>query len=143
MKPVNAFIRQWSLKSLYITKWLKTKSYFVLIFFVYSSNEKIGDDKCSAVGCPGTDLTDLNTYFSEYVLEKSNASNYFNVYVAGFTLAPKATPMVKPSNMTSNMTNSSGIGPGNKTQDAPTESTVWYSNEVNMTVTKHCMEKCW
>lgn len=64
-------------------------------------------------------MTDLNTYFSEYVLEQSNATNYFNVYVAGFTLAP-----------TSNMTNSSG--PGNKKPEAPTETTIWYSNEVSM-----------
>ena len=111
---------------------LKTNLY--LCWFFYSSNEKIGDDKCSAVGCPGTDLTDLNTYFSQHVLEKSNASNYFNVYVAGFTFAPQGTPMVKPSNMTSNMTNSSGTGPGNKQQETPTETTVWYSNEVNMAV---------
>ena len=79
-------------------------------------------------------MTDLNTYFSQHVLEKSNASNYFNVYVAGFTFAPQGTPKVKPSNMTSNMTNSSGTGPGSKQQETTTETTVWYSNEVNMTV---------
>ena len=84
---------------------------------------------CSAVGCPGTDLTDLNTYFSQYVLEKSNASNYFNVYVAGFSLAPMTSmPMGKPSNMTNN------TGIANKIQET-TESTVWYSNEVIMTLT--------
>ena len=75
---------------------------------------------------------DLNTYFSQYVLEKSNASNYFNVYVAGFSLAPMTPPMsvVKPSNMTNN------TGMANKTQET-TETTVWYSNEVNMTL-KQC-----
>ena len=80
------------------------------------------------MGCPGTDLTDLNTYFSQYVLEKSNASNYFNVYVAGFSFAPKnSMPMLKPSNMTNN------TGIANKTQETPTtENTVWYSNEVNI-----------
>ena len=91
----------------------------------FSSNEKIGKDKCSAVGCPGTDLTDLNTYFSEHVLEDSNASNYFNVYVAGFTLAPKVPAMIMPSNKT----NSSGTSP----VASQTETTVWYSNEVNRT----------
>jgi len=100
-----------------------SKQIFILVDFCFSPGEKFDDDECSAVGCPGTDLTDLNTYFSQYVLEKSNASNYFNVYVAGFSLAPEM-PMVKPSNMTNN------TGLANKT----TESTVWYSNEVNMTL---------
>ncbi|KAJ7352721.1 hypothetical protein OS493_034326 [Desmophyllum pertusum] len=90
------------------------------------SNEKIGKDKCSAVGCPGTDLTDLNTYFSEHVLEDSNASNYFNVYVAGFTLAPKVPAMIMPSNKT----NSSGTSP----VASQTETTVWYSNEAYHTI---------
>ncbi|XP_020609398.1 ABC transporter A family member 6-like [Orbicella faveolata] len=91
-------------------------------------DEKIDDEKCSAVGCPGTDLTDLNTYFSQYVLEKSNASNYFNVYVAGFSLAPTTSmPMAKPSNMSNN------TGLANKTQET-TENTVWYSNEAFHTI---------
>ena len=102
-----------------------SKQIFIVVNYSLSPDEKIDDEKCSAVGCPGTDLTDLNTYFSQYVLEKSNASNYFNVYVAGFSLAP-SVPMVKPSNMTNN------TGIANKTQET-TENTVWYSNEVNMT----------
>jgi len=65
-----------------------SKQIFIFVDFSFSPDEKIDDEKCSAVGCPGTDLTDLNTYFSQYVLEKSNASNYFNVNVAGFSLAP-------------------------------------------------------
>ena len=94
-----------------------------LSFILFSPGEKIDEEKCSAVGCPGTDLTDLNTYFSQYVLEKSNTSNYFNVYVAGFSLARKTSmPMVKPSNMTNN------TAEANET----TENTVWYSNEVNI-----------
>lgn len=112
-----------------------SKQIFIFVDFSFSPDEKIDDEKCSAVGCPGTDLTDLNTYFSQYVLEKSNASNYFNVYVAGFSFGPKTSmPVVKPSNMTSNMTNNTGIGPANKTQETPTEGTVWYSNEVHMTL---------
>lgn len=97
--------------------------------FCFSSDQKIDKDTtCSAVGCPGTDLKNLNTYFSEYVLEESNASNYFNVYVAGFTFAPKVPPVSMPTNNT----NSSGMGPVNKGQNAVT--TVWYSNEVINTV---------
>ena len=105
-----------------------SRQIFIFVDFSFSPDEKIDDEKCSAVGCPGTDLTDLNTYFSQYVLEKSNASNYFNVYVAGFSLAPTTSmPMAKPSNMSNN------TGLANKTQET-TENTVWYSNEVNMTV---------
>ena len=80
------------------------------------------DTTCSAVGCPGTNLKDLNTYFAEYVLEQSNASNYFNVYVAGFSLAPQIPPM------SANMTNNKGMIPAEKRPD--TETTLWYSNEV-------------
>ena len=79
---------------------------------------------CSAEGCPGTELKNLNTYFSEYVLEDSNASNYFNVYVAGFVFAPEVR-------MTLNLTTNSSTdwtGTGNK--DEKTITTVWYSNEV-------------
>ena len=89
------------------------------------------DTTCSAVGCPGTNLKDLNTYFSEYVLEQSNASDYFNVYVAGFSLAPPIPPMsANMSNMSlpSNMTNNKGMIPAEKRPD--TETTLWYSNEV-------------
>ena len=80
------------------------------------------DTTCTAVGCPGTDLKDLNTYFSEYVLEDSNASNYFNVYVAGFLIAPEVHPM--------NNTNSSVGGANGSDIGEKTVSTVWYSNEV-------------
>jgi len=90
-----------------------SKQIFIFVDFSFSPGEKIDGDECSAVGCPGTDLSDLNTYFSQYVLEKSNASNYFNVYVAGFSLAPE-TSMTTGNNAT--------------------ESTVWYSNQVNMTL---------
>ncbi|XP_073229976.1 phospholipid-transporting ATPase ABCA3-like [Porites lutea] len=94
------------------------------------SGYEIDKDKtCSAVGCPGTNLKNLNTYFSEYVLEQSNASNYFNVYVAGFSLAPQIPPM--STNM-SNMTNNKGMIPAEKRPD--TETTLWYSNEGYHTI---------
>ena len=109
-----------------------TTFFFNLLFSFSSQYEIDKDTKCSAVGCPGTNLDDLNTYFSEYVLEQSNASNYFNVYVAGFTFAPMMSPMSMPSNMT-NVTNSSGVDPGKKRPD--TETTLWYSNEVKITET--------
>lgn len=93
--------------------------------FANESNEKIGDTTCTAVGCPGTELNNLNTHFSEYVLEKSNASNYFNVYVAGFLFAPSVS-------MSPNKTNSSGMDLGNK--EPETATTVWYSNEAFHTI---------
>lgn len=93
--------------------------------FCFRSNEKIGDTTCTAVGCPGTELKNLNTYFSEYVLEESNASIYFNVYVAGFLFAPSVS-------MSPNKTNSSGMDLGSK--EPETATTVWYSNEVKSTV---------
>lgn len=109
----------------------------------FSSNQKLDKDTtCSAVGCPGTYLKNLNTYFSEYVLEESNASNYFNVYVAGFTFAPEVPLVSMSSNKSnssgmgpsSNKTNSSDVGPGGKGQDKETtQTTIWYSNEVNTT----------
>lgn len=88
-----------------------------------------GDKECSAVGCPGTDLTDINTYFSEYVLEDSNANDYFNIYVAGFSLAPMPPAMSLPYNMTnsSGMTNKT-LGGADKDKEAAV-TTVWYSNE--------------
>lgn len=96
--------------------------------YCFRSNEKIDEDTtCPAVGCPGTELENLNTYFSEYVLEDSNASNYFNVYVVGFTFAPEVPPM----SMSPNKTNSSRVGTGIK--DPDTVTTVWYSNEVRVT----------
>ena len=102
--------------------------------FCFRPGEKIGGEKgdkeCSAVGCPGTDLTDINTYFSEYVLEDSNANDYFNIYVAGFSLAPMPPAM----SLSYNMTNSSGmtnktLGGADKDKEAAV-TTVWYSNEV-------------
>ncbi|XP_015769367.1 PREDICTED: ATP-binding cassette sub-family A member 3-like [Acropora digitifera] len=99
---------------------------------VTETGTKIDDSTiCSAEGCPGTELKNLNTYFSEYVLEDSNASNYFNVYVAGFLFAPEV-PMTL--NLTTNSTNSSTDwrGPGNK--DEKTITTVWYSNEAFHTI---------
>lgn len=98
-----------------------------IISFLLRTGTKIDDDTtCSAEGCPGTELKNLNTYFSEYVLEDSNASNYFNIYVAGFLFSPEMPPL----NLTTNSTNSSTdwMGPGNK--DDKTVTTVWYSNEV-------------
>lgn len=96
--------------------------------FLLRTGTKIDDSTtCSAEGCPGTELKNLNTYFSEYVLEDSNASNYFNVYVAGFLFAPEVRMTL---NLTTNSTNSSTDwrSPGNK--DEKTVTTVWYSNEV-------------
>ena len=88
-----------------------------------SSNEKIGEVTCSAVGCPGTDLEDPNTYFAEYVLEKSNASNFFNVYVAGFTFAPAENQSSNSSGVNLQGSDMRGKGP---------TSTVWYSNQVKV-----------
>lgn len=91
-------------------------------------NTEIDEDTtCSAQGCPGTDLNNMNTYFSEYVLEDSNASNYFNVYVAGFSFLPEMHAM--------NNTNVSAgsVGSGNSTEEKPV-STVWYSNEAFHTI---------
>ena len=95
--------------------------------FSFRPNTEIDEDTtCSAQGCPGTDLNNMNTYFSEYVLEDSNASNYFNVYVAGFSFLPEMHAM--------NNTNVSAgsVGSGNSTEEKPV-STVWYSNEVRPT----------
>ncbi|XP_067040088.1 phospholipid-transporting ATPase ABCA3-like [Acropora muricata] len=99
---------------------------------VTETGTKIDDSTtCSAEGCPGTELKNLNTYFSEYVLEDSNASNYFNVYVAGFLFAPEVRMTL---NLTTNSTNSSTDwrSPGNK--DEKTVTTVWYSNEAFHTI---------
>ena len=107
----------------------------MLVNFSFSSGEKIDDDKCSPVGCPGTDLTDLNTYFAEYVLEDSNANDYFNVYVAGFSFAPQAPAMSMPYNISNSsvVANSSKMNPaGSAKGKQATETTVWYSNEVNI-----------
>ncbi|KAK3753339.1 hypothetical protein QZH41_015277 [Actinostola sp. cb2023] len=77
---------------------------------------------CKALTINKTTLLDMNMYFSEYVLEQSNAKNFFNTYVAGFTLAP-LPKIIKPSNSS----NSKIVMPS-------TMSTVWYSNQAFHTI---------
>ncbi|KAK3744739.1 hypothetical protein QZH41_017131, partial [Actinostola sp. cb2023] len=74
-------------------------------------------DSCQTLTINKTTLSDMNMYFTEYVLEQSNAKNFFNTHVAGFTLAP-LPKIIKPSNSS----NSKIIMPS-------TMSTVWYSNQ--------------
>ena len=59
----------------------------------------------------GITLNDSKTFFSEYILEHSDATDYFNKHVVGFTF-------------TSNTSNEDDKR-GNM------DSTVWYSNSVS------------
>ncbi|KAK3732015.1 hypothetical protein QZH41_016886 [Actinostola sp. cb2023] len=79
-------------------------------------------DSCQTLTINKTTLSDMNMYFTEYVLEQSNAKNFFNTHVAGFTLAP-LPKIIKPSNSS----NSKIIMPS-------TMSTVWYSNQAFHTI---------
>ena len=80
---------------------------------------------CSQTGCNGTNLEDKNTFFMEYVLERSNTKNYFTQHVAGFVLRD-----FKPEPASAG--NSSGPGKKPNKPEAGTTTTVWYSNQVRV-----------
>lgn len=75
---------------------------------------------CLSTSINATNLDNMNEYFSEHVLEESNAADFFNEYVAGFTFGPPIK-VLPPSNATNNK--SVVVIPS-------TMSTVWYSNQV-------------
>ncbi|EDO48951.1 predicted protein [Nematostella vectensis] len=61
---------------------------------------------CNPPSISSTNLADMNTYFDEYVLEESNAKQFFYEYVAGVTIGPLPSPgYVVPA---TNVTNASG-----------------------------------
>ena len=94
--------------------------------------------KCNPVGCDGTNLTDMETFITEHVLEESDDKGYFSTHVAGFSLSNSLPTSKKPAagNNTGNATSSNSTLPGNSTtpvQIGPKSSyvaTVWYSNQV-------------
>ncbi len=69
------------------------------------------DQECP-VSCDETDLNDTSTFFMEYVLEDSNAADYFNKHVVGFSF-------------TDDSDNSGDM-----------DTTLWYSNAVSWL---HCL----
>ena len=81
--------------------------------------------ECSQTGCNGTNLEDKNTFFMEYVLERSNTKDYFNEHVAGFVLGD-----FKPEPVSAG--NSSGPAKKPTKPKAGTTTTVWYSNQVRV-----------
>ncbi|KXJ07385.1 ATP-binding cassette sub-family A member 3 [Exaiptasia diaphana] len=99
-----------------------------------SKNKNFGYTKCKEQNCllsnwcpdslENTNLDDMNVYFSEYVLEKSNNKDYFKKHVAGFTFGHAHNiKNVHTSNNVTNTTKSVVVMPD-------TNSTVWYSNKV-------------
>ncbi|XP_048579731.1 phospholipid-transporting ATPase ABCA3 isoform X2 [Nematostella vectensis] len=80
---------------------------------------------CNPPSISSTNLADMNTYFDEYVLEESNAKQFFYEYVAGVTIGPLPSPgYVVPA---TNVTNASVVPP--KVELPSSFTTVWYSNQ--------------
>ena len=68
-----------------------------------------GYSSCTQISLKDTDLNKSSTFYTEYVLENSDAAAYFNKHVVGFTFASNT---------------------GEPNQFA---TTVWYSNMVSLT----------
>jgi hypothetical protein len=83
-----------------------------------------------------TILSDKNTFFMEHVLEESDSKDFFNKYVAGFTIGPLTYTMIGPNitSPTNSSSSNSSIVPKNKTvpilKMPSNPTTVWYSNQV-------------
>ena len=83
---------------------------FNILLCFLSYNDNCGYD--GEISIPDTNLNDSSTYFTEYVLEDSNAADYFNKHVVGFSFKSRDS--------------ASDLG--------SIKATVWYSNMVSMTL---------
>ncbi|XP_078344110.1 phospholipid-transporting ATPase ABCA3-like [Oculina patagonica] len=78
-------------------------------------SSRCSDQSCNTMSCEdGFNLNDSKTFFSEYILEQSDAKDYFNKHVVGFTFESRED---NKSHNSENM-----------------DTTVWYSNKAYHTI---------